>query len=211
MSKFSDIPFELNFRNKGKLLTIEIVCNNGELVKILLDLEKELNEYFWFNLVLKTGIYLYPSYDIIEISNLFAFILSVKSETYNVKYFCEDIFKLLKDVKIPGVKILDKMLGYLDLINVSLGTKIKMEYDAKFLAEVGKENLYEKGGEGHSKVSKNLERYLVMLKSLLEAFGLWNLVILDDIKITLFDSRYQNIHEISIKIPGFSKALESLP
>ena len=204
MSKFSDIPFELNFRNKGKLLTIEIVCNNGELVKILLDLEKELNEYFGFNLVLKTGIYLYPSYDIIEISNLFAFILSVKSETYNVKYFCEDIFKLLKDVKIPGVKILDKMLGYLDLINVSLGTKIKMEYDSKFLPKVNTEIMY-------------INYYLMDLAKKCfpspDDFLLYYIkkINLDVIKITLFDSRYQNTHEISIKLPGLSNALENLP
>ena len=208
-SSFSDFPFELSFRNNGKLVSTDLVCNNRELVKVLIDLGNELHEYFGFNFILKTGINLAPDAEI-DISKALAIIFSIKSETYNVKYFCKAIFKILKDVEIGRVKIFDQMIGFLDLINLSLGTKIKMEYDAKVLAEIGQENPYEKRGEGYLKIYKNLKEYLQILKGLLYYLEILDLSILEAIKITLGDPRYQNTYEISIKIPGLSKALENL-
>ena len=61
---FSDFPFELSFRNNGGLVSTDLVCNNRELVKVLIDLGNELNEYFGFNFVLKTGIDLEPKAEI---------------------------------------------------------------------------------------------------------------------------------------------------
>ena len=207
---FSDFQLELNFRNNGKKVSTDLVCNNRELAKVLIDLGNELHEYFGFNFVLKTGIYLAPNAEI-DISKALDIIFSIKSETYNVKYFCIAIFNILKDVKIGGVKIFNKMLlGFLDLINISLGTKIKMEYDSKVLAEIGQESPYKKLGEGYLEICKKLKEYLKMLKAALESFGLLDLIIPDAIKITLGDPRFQKPYEISIKIPGLSKALENL-
>ena len=203
----NDVPFELTLKNNGKLVSIEILCVDGELSKFLLDLIKDINKYFGINFILKSAInfseFLNPYKDISDLSKVLAIIFSIKSETYNVKYFCQSIFRKYRDFKIADIKIFDKALQYLDLINISFGSRIKFEYDSKVLAE--------EYAEKKDEIKKSVLEVLIRLFK-----GLPFLPILfneginpEDLKIILGDPRYKNTYEFSIKIPGLSEVLEN--
>ena len=203
----NNFPFELNFKTNGKKNLIGIVCNDGEFARVLLDLGNNINENIKFNFILKSGIDLNEisahNYEI-EISRIFALFFSLKCETYDVKYFFEAIFKALKDVEIGNIKIFQKILSYLDIINLSLGSKIKFEYDAKVLAEtfgikstsICAPNPLENGY--YFVVAILLNWIIITMKN----YGIKEAINLDDIKIILGDPRYKNGYVISIKIPG---------
>ena len=202
-----DFPFELSLRNNGKLVSIEILCVNGELSKFLLDLIKDINKYFGINFILKSAIslseFLNPNDDISDLSKVLAIILSIKSETYNVKYFCQSIFREYRFVKIADIKIFDKALEYLDLINISFGSRIKFEYDAKVLAE----EYVEKKDEIKKSVLEVLTRIIKGLPFLSILFK--KEINPEALKIILGDPRYKNTLEFSIKMPGLSEGLEN--
>ena len=205
----NSFPFELKFRNNSKQLFIYIVCNDEELAKVLLDLGNNIYEYFKFNLALKSEINLNEvDNDEIDVSKICAFLFSVKTETNNVKYLLEAICKTLKDVKIGNIKIFDKLLGYLDLVNLSLGAKIKLEYDSKVLVE---EYVKKRGGRERVKISDvNYVNYAMLVLPILnglvksENFNIFDAINCDVARIILGDQRYQNWYELSIKIPGLT-------
>ena len=125
-------PFELQFNNNGKNMLISIVCNEEELNKCLLDLGKNIKEYIKFSFVFKSDINLSEFINNqIDISKIFTYIFSIKTETSNVKVLLENIFRTFKDVKIGNIKL----FKFLDLVDLSLDSKLKLEYDAKILAD----------------------------------------------------------------------------
>ena len=194
-------PFDLQLSNNGKKVLISLVCNEDELNNILLDLGKNIIEYIKFNLVLKSDINLSEIINSdIDIIKLFTLIFSIKTETNNVKVLLEDILKILKGVKIGNIKLFETISKYLDFVNFSLGSKLKIEYDAKVLSE--------KYAKNSKQLSKNIiEQIELFLKSfyILFGFDILESINADDIKIILGDPRYLNYYVISIKIPGLSK------
>ena len=194
----SQFPFELQFNYHGHKVLISIVCNEEELNKVLLDLEKNIIEYIKFNLVFKSDINLSEIIDNdIDISKLLTLIFSIKAEANNIKVLLENIFRVLKEVKIGNIKIFHKISGFLDLVNLSLGSKLKIEYDAKALAEQYTNN------DGRL-IKIVIERYLKIFYMCF-GFDILKNINLDDIHIILGDPRYLNYYVISIKIPGLSE------
>ena len=139
---------------------------------------------------------------------------SIQTETDNVKYLCEIIFKSLKDFEIGNIKIFDKISGYLDFINFSLGSKIKLEYDPKVLVE---EYVKKRGVNERVNISQYIFMFVCGLvcfvsqneqrkeRKLIEAIKAINF---DVVQIVLGDQRYQNGYALSIKIPGLTKCIE---
>ena len=199
---FYNFPFKLQLNNNGKKVLISLVCNEEELIKVLLDLGKNIKEYIKFNLVLKSDINLSEIINNdIDILKIFTLIFSMKTEASNVNFFFENILKILKDVKIGKIKIYDKISKYLDFVISSLGLKLKIEYDAKILAEQFEKN-------SKKLIISEIEEFLRDFYYYLASFGLLNTlesINLDDINIILGDPRYLNYYVISIKIPGLSK------
>ena len=191
-------PFELQFNNNGKNMLISIVCNEEEIIKCLNDLGKNIIEYIKFNFVFKSDINLGEFINNqIDISKIVTYIFSIKTETSNVKVLLENIFRIFKDVKIGNIKI----FKFLDLVDLSLESKLKLEYDAKILVDQYENKTIK------FDISGKIEPFF---KGFYQWFGFDILenINLDDINIILGDQRFLNYYVISIKILGLSKLNE---
>ena len=229
---FEAIPFlknkvEFFFRNKENQVYLDMIVKEGKLIKALLDLGIDLNEYRKFNIALITGINIYdllygeePDLIFIEILSL---IFYIRAETDNCRYLLIALSEALKDVKISDEKIqkkFDKFINFLRFLNAFNGSKIKVEYDAKILAGEGTKAA-EKMVGGFEKLKSTLRQ--IQLKTIeivkkfivpiISAFDMKDAVKatdLDKISISLSVPKYKNGLALSLKIPGLSKVLDEM-
>ena len=229
---FEAIPFlknkvEFLFRNKDNQVFFDLVVKEGKLIKALLDLGIDLNEYHKFNIALITGFNIYdllygeePDLILIEI---FSLIFYIRAETDNCRYLLIALSEALKDVKISDEKIqkkFDKFINFLRFINSFVRNKFKIEYDAKTLA--GKE--IKNGGINDGDEKKHKENFIGYRKiffgmfqtmgiPMLQSFNLTDAIKstdLDNISISLTVPKYKNGLALSLKIPELSKTLDEL-
>ena len=221
--------FELHFRNNGKKVAFDFISIEGKIIQPLLDFGIDLSEYQKFYFGLKTGADLgklyaeggNPSDDLIsEIFNVF---LSVKSSGENVKYLTTALIAAFKDVKLEDEKKkkkLEKFLGFLNLVNVFIGAKLKFEYDAKVLKGEG-DKAAEKLPGGQEGLKKQLSGYHDMAKNMgsqmakpavegLGFSGALKALNLDSISIAGGVPKYKNGLALVVKIPGLTNVVEEI-
>ena len=221
--------FELHFRNNGKKVAIDFISVEGKIIQPLLDLGVDLSEYHKFYFGLKTGADLgkiyteggNPSDDLIsEIMNI---LVSVKSSGENVKYLATALTAAFKDVKLDDEKKqkkLEKFLGFLNLVNVFIGAKLKFEYDAKVLKGAG-DKAVEKLPGGQEGFKKQLSGYHEMAKQTganlakpaIEGMGFagaLKALNLDSLSVAGGFPKYSNGFAVVIKIPGLTKVVEEI-
>ena len=221
--------FELHFRNNGKKVAVDFISVEGKIIQPLLDLGVDLSEYHKFYFGLKTGADLgkiyteggNPSDDLVaEILNV---LVSVKSSGENVKYLSTALIAAFKDVKLADEKKqkkLEKLLGFLNLVNVFIGAKLKLEYDAKVLKGAG-DKAVEKLPGGQEGFKKQLSGYHDMAKQTgtnlakpaIEGMGFGNALKalnLDSLSIAAGVPKYSNGVALVIKIPGLTKVIEEI-
>ena len=139
--------FEMVFRNNGKKVAIDVISTEGKIIQPLLDLGINLRDYTNFYFCLKAGANLGKLYDEGAnpseelINEFFNLLISVKSSGENIKYLATALGAALKDVKIEDAKKqakLEKLLGLLNLANVFISGKMKLEFDTSVLKYEGK-------------------------------------------------------------------------
>ena len=210
---------EVHLRKNGINFSFEIIFKEGILLKALMDLGLDFTEYHKFDFDLKSGL------DIEEFFNLssdpksiflkiFTILLSIKSDNENIKYLCGALIKALKDVKLDDKAMeekLNKFFGYLYFINSFIGTKLKLEYDARVFSRKV------------SKHDKQFQEKIFSLQSIavgsikilipfIISFGLMDSVKainIDCISLSLSFPKYKNGYNLLIKIPGLTKILNS--
>ena len=228
--KGKEAKYEFHFRNNGKKVAFDVISKEGKIIQPLLDLGIDLAEYHNFRFDLKTGADLGKIYDqgqnpsdelLSEILNL---LIYVKSSGENIKYLSTALLTAFKDVKIEGdakkQKKLEKFLGILNLVNVFIGAKVKLEYDANTLKSEGDKEV-EKLQGGTEGFKRQLSTYHGMatgmgqnvLKTAVEAAGFGTALKalnLDCISIAYGVPKYQNGHALILKLPGLTHVLEEL-
>ena len=227
--KAKEGKFELHFRNNGKKVAIDFISTEGKIIQPLLDLGIDLAEYNNFRFDIKTGADLGKMYDqgqnpsdelLAEILNL---LIHVKSSGENIKYLACAAYAAFKDVKIEDAKKkakLEKFLGLLNLVNVFIGAKLKLEYDAKTLKSEGDKEVQklQGGAEGFKKQISGYHTMATnmgqnMLKPTIEGLGFataLKALNLDCIAIAGGIPKYQNGFALVLKLPGLTHVLEEI-
>ena len=221
--------YELHFRSNGTKVAVDFISVEGKVIQPLLDLGIDLAEFHKFYFALKTGADLGKIYSeganpsdelITELLNV---LVSVKSSGENVKYLASALVAALKDVKLNNEKYqkkLEKMLGFLNLVNAFISGSVKFEYDAKVLKGEGEKSV-EKLPGGAEGFKRQLSGYHTMatgagqgmLKPAVEGMGLTNTLKslnLDTISLAAGVPKYQNGVALVLKLPGLTKVLEEL-
>ena len=223
--------FEFVFRNNGKKIAIDVISTEGKIIQPLLDLGINLSDFTKFYFGLKAGanlgkLKLYdegadPSEELInEFLNL---LISVRSSGENVKYLATALGAALKDVKIEDAKKqakLKKFLGLLNLANVFISGKMKLEFDTSVLKNEGKKEA-EKLPGGVEGFKKQLSQYHAMakgtgqnmVKPMVEGMGFGNAVKainLDSFTLAGGFPKYGNGIAVVLKLPGLTHVLEEL-
>ena len=221
--------FELHFRNNGTKIAIDFISVEGKLIQPLLDLGVDLSEYNKFYFGLKTGADLgkiyteggNPSDELI--SEIFNVLLKIDSSGENVKYLSTALIAAFKDVKLTDEKKqkkLQKFLGFLNLVNVFIGAKLKFEYDAKVLKGAG-DKAVEKLPGGQEGFKKQLSGYHDMAKNAgtqMAKPAIENMGFGDSLKALNLDSfsvaggvpKYSNGLALVLRIPGLTKVVEEI-
>ena len=210
---------EIHFRKNGINFSFEIVFKEGILLKALMDLGLDFTEYHKFDFDLKSGL------DIEEFFNLssdpksiflkiFTILLSIKSDNENIKYLCGALIEALKDVKLDDKAMeekLNKFFGYLNFINSFIGTKLKLEYDARvFTRKVSKHNKQFQEKIFLLRAMTVVKYTKQLLIPIICQFGLMDSVKainIDCISLSLSFPKYKNGYNLLIKIPGLTKIL----
>ena len=221
--------FELHFRNNGKKVAFDLISTEGKIVQPLLDLGINLSDYHNFKFELKTGADLGKMFDqgqnpsdelIAEVLNL---LIRVQSSGENVKYLATALYTAFKDVKIEDAKKkakLDKCLGLLNLVNVFIGAKVKLEFDAQVLKQEGDKEVSKLQG-GAAGFKQRLAGYhqmatgmgQQMIKPAVEGMGFGTALKatnLDTISIAAGIPKYENGFALVLKLPGVTHVLEEL-
>ena len=221
---FENIPalkkenVEAHFRKNGINFSFEIVFKEGILLKALMDLGLDFTEYHKFDFDLKSGFNLEEFFNLSSdpksiFLKIFTLLLSIKSDNENIKYLCRALIEALKDVKLDDKAMeekLNKFFVYLNFINSFIGTKLKLEYDARvFARKVSKQNkqFQEKFFLFQSTIVNMMKQLLI---SYINSFGLKDLVKainIDCISLSLSFPKYKNGYNLLIKIPGLTKIL----
>ena len=222
--------FEMVFRNNGKKVAIDVISTEGKIIQPLLDLGINLRDYTNFYFCLKAGANLGKLYDEGAdpseelINEFFNLLICVKSSGENVKYLATAIQTALKDVKIEGdekkQKKLTKFLGLLNLVNVFIGAKMKLEFDTSVLKNEGKKEA-EKLPGGVEGFKKQLSGYHAMAKGtgqnmvklMVEGMGFGNAlnaINLDSITCAAGFPKYGSGIAVALKLPGLTHVLEEL-
>ena len=221
--------FELVFRNNGKKVAIDVISTEGKIIQPLLDLGINLDDYTKFYFGLKAGANLGKLYDEGAnpseelINEFFNLLISVKSSGENVKYLATAIGAALKDVKIEDAKKqakLGKLLGLLNLVNVFISGKMKLEFDTSVLKNEGKKEAeklpggvegFKKQLSGYHEMAKGTGQNMV--KPMVEGMGFGNAVKainLDSITCAAGVPKYGNGVAVVLKLPGLTHVLEEL-
>ena len=221
--------YELHFRNNGKKVAFDLISTEGKIIQPLLDLGINLSEYSDFRFDLKTGADLGKMFDqgknpsdelILEVLNL---LVHVKSSGENIKYLAGALQTALKDVKIEDPKKkakLGKFLGFLNLINVFIGAKVKLEFDSKTIKSEGDKEVQklQGGTEGFKRQLSGYHEMAIFMgqtvvkpevekKGLTTALKALNL---DCIAIAGGVPTYQNGYAFVLKLPGLTHVLEEI-
>jgi len=228
--KGKEAKYEFHFRNNGKKIAFDVISTEGKIIQPLLDLGIDLAEYHNFRFDLKTGADLGKIYDqgqnpsdelLSEILNL---LIYVKSSGENIKYLSTALLTAFKDVKIEGdekkKKKFEKFLGILNLVNVFIGAKVKLEFDAKTLKSEGDKEVQKLQG-GTEGFKRQLSGYHAMatgmgqqaIKPAIEGFGFGDALKalnLDCISIAGGAPKYQNGYALVLKLPGLTHVLEEI-
>jgi hypothetical protein len=221
--------FELHFRNNGTKIAVDFISVEGKLIQPLLDLGVDLSEYNKFYFGLKTGADLgkiyteggNPSDELI--SEIFNVLLKIDSSGENVKYLSTALIAAFKDVKLADEKKqkkLQKFLGFLNLVNVFIGAKLKFEYDAKVLKGAG-DKAVEKLEGGQEGFKKQLSGYHDMAKNAgasvakpaIEGMGFGGALKalnLDSFSVAGGVPKYSNGLALVLRIPGLTKVVEEI-
>ena len=221
--------FELHFRNNGTKIAVDFISVEGKLIQPLLDLGVDLSEYNKFYFGLKTGADLgkiyteggNPSDELI--SEIFNVLLKIDSSGENVKYLSTALIAAFKDVKLADEekqKKLQKFLGFLNLVNVFIGAKLKFEYDAKVLKGAG-DKAVEKLPGGQEGFKKQLSGYhdmaknagAQMAKPAIEGMGFGGALKalnLDSFSVAGGVPKYSNGLALVLRIPGLTKVVEEI-
>lgn len=221
--------FELHFRNNGTKIAVDFISVEGKLIQPLLDLGVDLSEYNKFYFGLKTGADLgkiyteggNPSDELI--SEIFNVLLKIDSSGENVKYLSTALIAAFKDVKLADEKKqkkLQKFLGFLNLVNVFIGAKLKFEYDAKVLKGAG-DKAVEKLPGGQEGFKKQLSGYhdmaknagAQMAKPAIDAMGFGGALKalnLDSFSVAGGVPKYSNGLALVLRIPGLTKVVEEV-
>ena len=220
---FENIPalkkenVEIHLRKNGINFSFEIVFKEGILMKSLMDLGLDFTEYHKFDFDLKSGFNLEEFFNLSSdpksiFLKIFTLLLSIKSDNENIKYLCGALIEALKDVKLDDKAMeekLNKFFGYLNFINSFIGTKLKLEYDARvFSRKVSKhdkqfqEKIFSLQSIAVESTKKLIQIIISFnLKDLVKAINI------DCISLSLSFPKYKNGYNLLIKIPGLTKIL----
>lgn len=208
---------EMYFRNNGKNVIFDFIITDGEIMQSIIDVGINLSQYQEFYLSLKSEINIYEFFPNningkIILGLILSLIFTIKSSGENVKYLIEAISNALNDLKLDSIKMqekFNKMVKFLNFIYAYIGTKIKLNFDGKLIADqlnIEKERNLTK----HFKFIKEYYEKLIKDygKIILESFQLMNLIdsiFSDEISLCFGIPKYYNGLALIINIPGLDE------
>jgi len=177
-NKDYNLKFKLHFRSKGKLVYIDFLFKNEEIIKILLDLGINLNEYEQFHLSINSEFKiskLLDNYDLKTfLYDLFKLKISLKSTRNNANYLINAIKDTTKILKLKDKQLLNIIQGMILLFNLGKAlSKISIDLKSKVIIDeiynfFNFEYQIEKGEEFNNEQGRNKE-FLEKIKSMKEA------------------------------------------
>ena len=122
-NKDYNLKFKFHFSSKGKLVYIDFLFKNEEIIKILLDLGINLNEYEQFHLSINSEFKiskLLDNYDLKTfLYDLFKLKISLKSTRNNANYLINAIKDTTKILKLKDKQLLNIIQGMILLFNLA--------------------------------------------------------------------------------------------
>ena len=139
-NKDYNLKFKLYFRSKGKLVYIDFLFQNVEIIKILLDLGINLNEYDQFHFSINSEFKiskLLNNYDFKTLLyDLFKLNISLKSTRNNANYLINAIKDAVKILKLKDKQLTEAIQGMILLFNLGKAlSKINIDLKSKVIID----------------------------------------------------------------------------
>ena len=226
-NKDYNLKFKLYFRSKGKSVYIDFLFKKEEIIKILLDLGINLNEYDQFHLSINSEFkisQLLDNYDLKTLLyDLFKLKISLKSTRNNANYLINAIKDAVKILKLKDKQLLDKIEAMIFLfnlgkalskINIDLKSKVIIDEIYNFLnfnyqIEKGEKfNNEQEGNKEFLNKIKNMKETSKKVKPDLISEGLFDpfrSIYIDNISFYLGIPKYKSGLSLICKINGLTK------
>ena len=225
-NKDYNLKYKLNFRSKRKSVYIDILYKNLDIIKILLDLGINLNEYDQFHLSINSEFKISKLLDNYDLKNLlydlFKLKISLKSTRSNANYLINAIKDAIKILKLKDKQLLNTIQGMILLFNlgkalskISINLKSKVIVDEiynfsnfKFQIEKGEEFNEQEVNKKFLKEIKNMKESSKKVKPDLISEGIFDpfkSIYIDNISFYLGIPKYKSGLSLICKINGLTK------
>ena len=139
-NKDYNVKFKLYFRSKGKLVYIDFLFQNVEIIKILLELGINLNEYDQFHCSINSEFKISKLLDNYDLKNflydLFKLKFSLKSTRNNANYLINAIKDAVKILKLEDKQLLESIQAMILVFNLGKAlSKINIDLKSKVIID----------------------------------------------------------------------------
>ena len=211
--------YQIHFRTSGNKVSVDLLSVKGEFLQPLLDLGLSVSDFHSFKASFKSEFrpdeFFTASIEDLALKAL-QLLLSVKSESTNLRYILTAIISALKEVKLSNAKFqskLEKHVEKLSVLNAFVSFVLNLEFDAKELCGAGLAASKVKGFDVNAMFEALragavafIEGKVVPKLKELALVDTAKASDIDEIAISVTIPRYENGLAHVIKLPGFSKA-----
>lgn len=226
-NKDYNLKYKFLFRTQGKSVYIDILFKKEEIIKILLDLGINLNEYDQFHLSINSEFkisQLLDNYDLKTLLyDLFKLKISLKSTRNNANYLINAIKDAVKILKLKDKQLLNAIQGMILLFNLGKAlSKINIDLKSKVIIDeiynfLNFKDQIEKGEEFNKEQEAN-KKFLEEIKNMKEEskrvkpdlileglFDSFRSIYIDNISFHLGIPKYKSGLSLICKINGLTK------
>ena len=211
--------YEIKFRTSGLKVSVDLISVKGEFLQPILDLGLDFAEFQTFKASFKSEFipeqfFTLPSEELAL--KMLQLVLSVKSESTNVRYLLSAQIKALKQVKLASAKFqtkLEKYVEKLSALNAFCSFVFNFEFDSKELCGAGLEASKVKGFDingllemARLYLTQTIESKVIPKLKELALIDTAKATDIDEVSLSLVFPKYGNGLAHVIKLPGFSKA-----
>ena len=211
--------FQIHFRTSGNKVSVDLLSVKGEFLQPLLDLGLSASDFHSFKASFKSQFrpdeFFTASIEDLALKAL-QLLLSVKSDSTNLRYILTAAIKALKEVKLANAKFqskLEKHVEKLSALNAFVSFAFNFEFDSKELCRLifaaFKVTGFDINGlleYARMYITATIESKVVPILKYLALFDAAKAADIDEVAISLVIPRYENGFVHVIKLPGFSKA-----
>ena len=211
--------YQIHFRTNGNKVSVDLLSVKGEFLQPLLDLGISVSDFHSLKASFKSEFrpdeFFTSSIEDLALKAL-QLLLSIKSESTNLRYILSAAIKALKEVKLSNAKFqskLEKHVEKLSVLNAFVSFVLNLEFDAKELCGAGLAASKVKGFDVNTMFEALrsgavgfIENKVVPKLKELALVETAKASDIDEIELSLTIPKFENGLAHVIKLPGFSKA-----